>query len=244
MLLGPARRLVEELRGRRVRRALDVGCGVGSLLPDVREAFPLATVVGVDRSEGMLALAPRTARLAVMDASRLAVASESVDLVLLAFVLFHVPEPRRGLEEARRVLRPGGAAGAVTWGSELVSRATRVWDEALEAHGAPPLDFDSEVAQHELVDTPQKLERLFRAAGFVDIRVWAEDHGEVIGLERLVRLRTRLGRNRRRYESLDAGARAAFLADVRRRLAGLADEDFAASGRFVYAIAAAPRSSA
>ncbi len=242
MLLGPARRLVQELRGRRVLRALDVGTGVGSLLPDLREAFPLATVVGVDRSEGMLALAPRTARLAIMDASRLALASESVDLVLLAFVLFHLPEPRRGLEEARRVLRTGGAVGAVTWGSELVSRATRVWDEVLDARGARPLDFDTEVAQHELVDTPEKMERLFRLAGFVDVRAWAEDHEHAIDLETLVRLRTSLGRNKRRYDSLEVGARGAFLAEARRRLADLAAEDLEAIGRFVYTIAVAPRS--
>ena len=39
-------------------RAVDVGAGVGALWPDVRSAFPDARVLGVDRSAGMLRLAP------------------------------------------------------------------------------------------------------------------------------------------------------------------------------------------
>src|SRR6266542_4069339 len=64
--------LLGELAIERARRVLDLGTGVGSLLPDIRERASAGFVVGIDRSEGMLALAPWNTNLAVMDGSRLA----------------------------------------------------------------------------------------------------------------------------------------------------------------------------
>ena len=83
-------RLLREFAGIQPSRILDVGSGVGSLLPDLEMAFPGAFVLGVDRSRGILALAPTGISRAIMDAADLAVRSASMDLVLLAFVLFHL----------------------------------------------------------------------------------------------------------------------------------------------------------
>lgn len=112
--------LLRELRGTGPDLVLDVGSGAGTLLPDLQAAFPGARVIGVDRAFGMLQLAPRGPARAVMDAAQLAIAARSVDVALLAFVLFHLPEPRAGLVEARRVLRPGGRVATVTWASDSV----------------------------------------------------------------------------------------------------------------------------
>src|SRR5262245_22679039 len=60
--------LVRELGGTGVRRVLDIGTGVGALLPDLAATFPGASVIGVDRSAGMLALVPEAYGRAVMDA--------------------------------------------------------------------------------------------------------------------------------------------------------------------------------
>ena len=51
-------------------------------LPDLRSAFPGAFVLGIDRAQRMLQLAPRAVPLAVMDARQLALPPTSVDLVL------------------------------------------------------------------------------------------------------------------------------------------------------------------
>jgi ubiquinone/menaquinone biosynthesis C-methylase UbiE len=240
-LLEPVgRRFLRELESPNVARVLDVGTGVGALLPAVQRTFPGALVLGVDRSSGMLALAPRTARLAVADASRLGLARESFDIALCFFVLFHLPDPARALAELRRVVRTGGRMAALTWGSDVESDATRVWTEALDAHGAPPLEAFSDLAQHELVDTPDKLEELLARAGWISIRAWQEPVERRLDLEQLVRLRTEVGRSKRRFDALAPEARAACLASARERLERLPAEAFLARGSAVHAVASAP----
>ena len=88
-------------------------------------------VVGIDRSRGMLGLSPVGFPVAVMDAGQLAFPSETFDLVLLNFILFHLSDPRRGLAETERVLKKGGTVGSVTWVSEPESDQTKIWDEEL-----------------------------------------------------------------------------------------------------------------
>ena len=56
------RRLIRELASAQdgpAQCVVDVGAGVGTLMPELLWSFPGACVVGLDRSSGMLALAPR-----------------------------------------------------------------------------------------------------------------------------------------------------------------------------------------
>ena len=101
--------IVDKLPRDGVRRVMDVGAGVGLLLPVLQEKFPDAHVMGIDRSDGMLSLCRPGDSVAVMDAAGLGVQSASLDLVVMVFMLFHLPDPAAGLSEARRSLRPGGA---------------------------------------------------------------------------------------------------------------------------------------
>lgn len=92
---------------------VDVACGTG-IVSSLLKA-PGRTVVGVDRSAGMLALArPRLAGggggVARGDATRLPVASRSVDAVTFMWLLHLVDAATvaAAIAEAARVLRPGG----------------------------------------------------------------------------------------------------------------------------------------
>jgi ubiquinone/menaquinone biosynthesis C-methylase UbiE len=91
---------------------LDVGAGTGALTPVIRSAAPDARVISVDATWEMLRVAHvRRATAAVQaDAQALPVAAGSVDAVVLAYVLFHLSGPDRGLREATRVLRLGAAS--------------------------------------------------------------------------------------------------------------------------------------
>lgn len=105
-------------------RVLDVATGAGqpalSLAPLVG---PRGWVVGIDLSEAMVDRACIRAKHAgianvafkVMDAERLLLPDESVDLVTSRFGLQIVTDPDAMLAEARRVLRPGGRIALTVW---------------------------------------------------------------------------------------------------------------------------------
>src|SRR5262249_54094342 len=131
-------RLLAAMPWKGVRRVLDVGTGTGALLPDIVAAAPSqAFLLGVDPSPGMLQLAPSHGTpLGLMDGMGLGVRTASVDVVVMAFVLFHMPAPDVALAEARRVLRAAGHVGTVTWAEDPDTDALQVFEAELDAHGA------------------------------------------------------------------------------------------------------------
>ncbi len=99
----------EILDGLPVGVALDAACGTG------RHAAHLAslghTVIGVDSSPGMLGRAREKVpqgEFHEADLHGLPLADDSVDLVVCAIALVHLPELERPFGEFARVLRPGG----------------------------------------------------------------------------------------------------------------------------------------
>ena len=119
---GPFARLVVEslpARGAVAPPAviIDLGCGPGMLLVELRAMLPAATLVGVDPSKDMLGLAKRVAAegpaapaFEVREGRAEAIPAEdgSVDLVACRNVLHEWDETQRGFGEVARVLRPGG----------------------------------------------------------------------------------------------------------------------------------------
>lgn len=100
----------------RVHNIVDVGCGLGFAMRHLRDHARLVIAVDVaETSLRSLPLFPELIRLR-SDALRLAVAPDSVD-VLLAFQLIeHLPYDTVPtlINEVRRVLRPGGTAYITT----------------------------------------------------------------------------------------------------------------------------------
>jgi ubiquinone/menaquinone biosynthesis C-methylase UbiE len=219
-------RLLDALPWTGVKRVLDVGTGTGALLPDIRRRAPSATIFAVDRSPGMLALAAEhRVPLAVMDGARLAVREPCIDVVVMAFVLFHFPDPVAVLGEVARVLEAGGILGVVTWAEDPETRAERIWEEELDAHGGidrTPLPPRS----HDVMNTPEKVARLFRAAGLESVNTWVEHLRHQWDIDALVAMRTSFGEGKRKLESLDEPTRRTFLVRARRRLGELGPEDF------------------
>ncbi|HEV2310961.1 MAG TPA: methyltransferase domain-containing protein, partial [Acidimicrobiia bacterium] len=91
---------------------LDVGCGTGRGAEALRAAVgPAGLVVGVDLTPEMLAVATgkrRPGSFGLADVDSLPLRHLSVDGVLAAGLLPHVPSPAATLTELRRVTRPGG----------------------------------------------------------------------------------------------------------------------------------------
>jgi arsenite methyltransferase len=109
---------------------LDVGCGPASVTASLaRAAGPGALVLGLDRSEAMLARAVRAeSRHGIgflrADAQQLPLRGETVDAVISIGMLQFIPDPVVALAEMARVLRPGGRLGVVV---PIVRHAARFW---------------------------------------------------------------------------------------------------------------------
>jgi ubiquinone/menaquinone biosynthesis C-methylase UbiE len=100
-------------------RVLDVGCGTGALARAAAERVgPNGAVVGLDRNEGMLAVARRLGRdiewrqgmaeaLPFPDASFAAVVSQ--------FSLMFFEDRETALREMWRVIKPGGRLAVAVW---------------------------------------------------------------------------------------------------------------------------------
>jgi ubiquinone/menaquinone biosynthesis C-methylase UbiE len=230
-------RLIRHLPLKGASCIIDVGTGAGALLPAIRRAAPDATILGVDRSEGMLQLARQkhTGALALMDVQRLALPANRFDAAVVAFVLFHVPSPERCLREVNRVLKPGGTVGTVTWGAERVPMASAVWDEELEAAGAHFLELPA-TDNRACCDNAQKITALFAQTGFTLTRVWSESIDYRWRPEDYFDYQMR-STSRLRLMSLDEGDREACLSRIRKRLSGADDEQYFYGGEVVMAIA-------
>ncbi len=87
--------------------AIDVGCGNGRMLPELRRYG--YRPVGLDLSVTMLALGPEDERLlAVAESAHLPLTDGSALGVLAHRHIYHLPRPQVVLAEFARVLRPAG----------------------------------------------------------------------------------------------------------------------------------------
>jgi ubiquinone/menaquinone biosynthesis C-methylase UbiE len=98
------------------QRVLDVACGTGIL---AREAASRgSSVVGLDRNEGMLAMARRIAPAVdwkVGRAEQLPFPDSSFDAVVSQFGLMFFDDRVQAVREMRRVLKPGGRLAVAVW---------------------------------------------------------------------------------------------------------------------------------
>jgi len=168
---GPMRRaalapLAEVLSGRDQRRLtlLDVACGTGRFLRQVRLAYPALQLKGLDLSRAYLEEARRhLGELRPIEwieaaAERIPLGDASVDIVTSIFLFHELPaEVRRAATaEIARVLRPGGLFVFLD-SLQLGDKAE--WDGLLESF---PYRFHEPYYQGYLSD---RLEPLFEAHG-------------------------------------------------------------------------------
>lgn len=132
---------------------LDVGCGPGTLTLGLAARVAPGQVIGVDRSEAVIALAEEEARSAgvqnvrftVGNAYALPVADDSVDVAHAHQLLQHLQDPVAALVELRRVVRPGGVVAVrdadyagMTWFPQhpALEEWSALYHEVTQANGA------------------------------------------------------------------------------------------------------------
>jgi SAM-dependent methyltransferase len=159
---------VVDFTGYKGRRLLEVGCGIGTDL--ARFARGGARVVGIDLSETAVRLARANlaqhgGRPAVLvgDGAALPVPDATFDVVYAHGVLQYAANPRGIVDEARRVLRPGGTAIFMVYNRlSWLMALSRVMKVGLEHADAPGLRLYSIAEFRQLI------------RGFADTRIVPE----------------------------------------------------------------------
>jgi ubiquinone/menaquinone biosynthesis C-methylase UbiE len=104
--------IASRIRGRSVKRILDLGCGTGRFAQALAGQFD-AKVIGIDPSVKMLSIArgkPHDARVQYAEGRAEAIPLEraSVDMVFTSMTFHHFTDRLLAARECRRVLRDGG----------------------------------------------------------------------------------------------------------------------------------------
>lgn len=171
-------------------RALDLGCGTGDMAIAVaRRSPPDSQIVGVDFSEGMLAVGrEKIQRLGLSerielkqgDGQRLDIADGAFDAVCSAWVVRNLGDIPAGFREMRRVTRAGGRVvclemshphhlifnrGFHLYFDRLVPLLGRVIGRSFDAYSYLP----SSVVSHP--DAPA-LKGIMERAGWADVRYY------------------------------------------------------------------------
>src|SRR5262249_18395115 len=127
--------LLEVAAPKQGERLLDVACGPGHVAAAARSRG--ARVTGIDFCEPMI----RRARerypeidFRQGDAEALEFSDRSFDIATMNFGLMPLPRPDAGVQEARRVLTPGGRFIYTIWAED--GPGDRIVNAAIKAHGS------------------------------------------------------------------------------------------------------------
>jgi ubiquinone/menaquinone biosynthesis C-methylase UbiE len=171
---------VEWVAPRSGEMVLDVGCGTGLVANQAAElVWPAGRVTGLDVSLAMLELADRRAPAnasyqLIQLVDRLPFGTSTIDLVTFGDSLPYLGDPFALLEEARRVLRPGGRIGLSLRQRSLVTDAQRIFyrllaDELSEAHPLVVPRYPHK--ERGWLGEPDVIGELLRDAGFGTPRI-------------------------------------------------------------------------
>jgi SAM-dependent methyltransferase len=147
-------------------RALDLCCGHGNVSAGLVRMG--AKVTGLDFSPAMLALARSSVSevdFVEGDAMNLSFDAATFDAVTIGFGIPHVPDPRRVVDEVRRVLRPGGRLAFSVWCGPEVDTALGYVFGAIEAHGHPDIALPPGPGANDYAN-PELAFAVLEAAGY------------------------------------------------------------------------------
>jgi ubiquinone/menaquinone biosynthesis C-methylase UbiE len=171
-----AARLVDVAAPQKGEQVLDVGTGTGLVAHLVAPRVSPGSVIGIDLSDNMLALArskkSKNVQFLGMAAERLVFKPETFDLVTMGETLAYVGDPTDALAEAHRVLRAGGRLAVSNQRRSLSTRAQDLFFQGLvplaRRHYLSLPRYSSERSRF---GEPNVLPELLRASGFEVTRV-------------------------------------------------------------------------
>ncbi len=225
-------------------RVIDIGTGTGQLALGALARWPQVSIVGVDASAGMRAMADANAdrqlggrdrsrfRTEVAFADRLPFADRAFDLALSSFVLQLVPNRARALREARRVLRPGGSLAYVSWlQDDRAFEPDMVFDDVLDDLGIGAREGDGRSGD---LPSVERAAGELRRAGFAGVLAEAGRLEHRFTIEGYVAFLSEFDEETL-FQALDPGLRERLLAELRERLGRLSSDQMTLRFPIVFA---------
>lgn len=171
-----ASRLVDLATPAKGEHALDVGTGTGLVAHLLAPRVNPGTVIGIDLSNHMLALARSKASKNVqflgMAAEHLVFRPETFDLVTMGEALAYLADPTSALVEANRVLRPGGRLAVSCQRRSLSTRAQDLFFQGLAPLARRHyLSLPRYSSERSRFGEPDVLPQIMAAAGFEVIKL-------------------------------------------------------------------------
>ena len=172
----PARDLVRMVRPPDGARVLDVGTGTGAVaVPAIEATGSSGLVVGVDAAFEMLHVARRAASypVTVAHVPGLPFRDGTFDVVTAGFVISHISNDDRALEDLVRVCRVHGRVGMSAWGA-MSNAAAQLWSDIAAAFvPRERLDeaFHAHLPRDAWFSNPANIRRALADAGLAPVVV-------------------------------------------------------------------------
>jgi ubiquinone/menaquinone biosynthesis C-methylase UbiE len=171
-----AARLVDVAAPQKGEQVLDVGTGTGLVAHLVAPRVSPGSVIGIDLSDNMLALArskkSKNVQFLGMAAERLVFKPETFDLVTMGEALAYVSDPTDALAEAQRVLRTGGRLAVSNQRRSLSTRAQDLFFQGLAPLARRHyLSLPRYSSERSRFGEPNVLPQLLEGAGFEVTRI-------------------------------------------------------------------------
>jgi SAM-dependent methyltransferase len=143
---------------------LDVGCGTGVLTEELARRVGATSVAAVDPSPMVDACRARVpgADVRTGAAEALPWPEATFDAALAQLVLHFLDDPRAGLAEMGRVVRPGGVVAGSTWNFPQMPLVRTFWEVARALVPEAPVETQQ-------FETLEELEALGRDAGLEEV---------------------------------------------------------------------------
>lgn len=152
-----------------VNNALEIGCGTGRVTRHLSNILSNSSLVASDINPEMIAVAKEKLRnrnidWKIIDAEKLPVESDSVDLVVCYFGYMFVRDKAKAFSEALRVLRKGGMLLIATWDTLEHNEPSYVFRRTVEKYFGETLPESSKVASS--MHDPAVNRQMLELAGF------------------------------------------------------------------------------
>jgi len=166
--------MVDRLQDRKYPHILELACGTGRVTAHLVRSVQYDSLTATDLNPDMIEVAKRVTsepgiKWKVADALDLPFNDNVFDLIVCQFGVMFFPDKAKGMQEAFRVLKPGGRFLFNTWDRVENNPAIHTGRQVIESYfeSDPPQFYNVPFSMFD----PGELEQLMVGAGFADVTV-------------------------------------------------------------------------